>query len=54
MKLCNNVEFFFFKDKEGEILKYYCIVLFFYKFLDYLIESNREFFIVFCIFGGDG
>lgn len=52
MKLCNNVEFFFFKDKEGVV--YYCIVLFFYKFLDYLIESNREFFIVFCIFGGDG
>ena len=52
VKLCNNVELPFFKDKEG--VAYHCIVPSFYKLLDYLIESNREFSIVFRTFGGDG
>lgn len=52
MKLCNKVELPSFKDKEG--VPYHCIVPSFYKLLDYLIESNREFSIVFRTFGGDG
>ena len=52
MKLCSDVELPSFKDKEGAL--YHCIVPSFYKLLDYLIECNREFSIVFRTFGGDG
>ena len=52
IKLCNYVELPSFKDKEG--VSYHCIVPSFYKLLDHLIESNREYSIVFRTFGADG
>lgn len=52
LKFIDNVELPSFKDREGVL--YHCIVPSFYKLLDYLIESRREFSIVFRTFGGDG
>ena len=52
LKCTNNVELPSFKDREGVL--YHCIVPSFYRLLDYLIESRREFSIIFRTFGGDG
>ena len=41
-----------FADQKG--IQHHCIVPSFYKLLDHLIESKREFAIVFRTFGGDG
>lgn len=41
-----------FADQKG--IHHHCIVPSFYKLLDHLIESKREFAIVFRTFGGDG
>ena len=49
LKICNLPSF---KDRTG--VPYHCIVPSFYKLLDHLIESKRDFSIVFRTFGGDG
>ena len=49
---CSNGELPSFKDNSGK--SYHCIVPSFYKLLDHLFKSGREFAIVFRTFGGDG